>query len=138
MSKKQTIICKNCKKEHLVQNKYSCFNLYCSQKCQHDYNRKEKIRLWLDEGANLDHRRIKEYLIDTRGNKCYNCEITEWNNKSIVMDLEHIDGNSENNHIDNLALICPNCHSQTNTYKNRNKGKGRHSRRVRYAQGKSY
>lgn len=138
MSKTLIINCKSCKKEHFVQNKYSCSSLFCSQKCQHEYNRKEKVRLWLEEGTKLDHRRIKEYLIDKNGNKCYTCGITKWNNNPIVMDLEHIDGNSQNNHIDNLALICPNCHSQTDTYKNRNKGNGRHARRVRYAQGKSY
>lgn len=138
MSKTQVILCRNCNNEHLVQNRFSCTSQYCSIKCQHEYSRKEKIRLWLEEDAKLDHRRIKEYLIDKNGNKCYTCDITEWNNKPIVMDLEHIDGNSQNNHISNLALICPNCHSQTTTYKNRNKGNGRHSRRVRYAEGKSY
>jgi 5-methylcytosine-specific restriction endonuclease McrA len=54
------------------------------------------------------------------------------------MELEHIDGNSENNSLDNLSIICPNCHSQTPTYKGANKGKGRHYRRVRYSQGKSF
>ena len=54
------------------------------------------------------------------------------------MELEHNDGNSQNNSLDNLSLICPNCHSQTPTYKGANKGNGRHYRRVRYAEGKSY
>ena len=42
-----------------------------------------------------------------------------------------------NNIISNLRLVCPNCDSQLPTYKNRNKGNGRHSRRVRYSKGKS-
>ena len=58
--------------------------------------------------------------------------------KKIVFELEHKDGNSENNQPENLCLICPNCHSQTDTYKNRNKGNGRFKRRQRYAEGKSY
>ena len=66
------------------------------------------------------------------------CGITEWNNKKIVLELEHKDGNSENNDLVNLELLCPNCHSQTPTYKAKNKGKGRHSRRERYKDGKSY
>lgn len=45
------------------------------------------------------------------------------------MDLEHIDGNYSNNDISNLCLLCPNCHSQTNTFKGRNKGNGRHLRK---------
>lgn len=52
--------------------------------------------------------------------------------------LDHIDGDSTNNRRDNLRLVCPNCDSQLPTYKNRNHGKGRHARRVRYANGKSY
>lgn len=41
------------------------------------------------------------------------------------MELEHIDGNSENNDLSNLTLLCPNCHSLTSTYKGRNIGNGR-------------
>jgi predicted HNH restriction endonuclease len=52
--------------------------------------------------------------------------------------MEHIDGNSSNNKVTNLCLLCPNCHSQTPTYKNKNKGNGRHYRRIRYKDGKSY
>ena len=58
--------------------------------------------------------------------------------KSIVLELEHIDGNSDNNTEENLTILCPNCHSQTLTYKNRNKGNGRHNRRMRYHEGKSF
>jgi len=66
------------------------------------------------------------------------CGITEWNGKEIVLELEHIDGNSLNNTEENLSLLCPNCHSQTDTYKGKNKGSGRHYRKVRYQKGKSY
>jgi hypothetical protein len=138
MGKTGTIICKNCNKEHFVTNVYSSKGKYCSQKCQHEYTRKDKIKSWLEEGIVPDKRQIKKYIIDTYGNKCYTCNIVEWNNKPIVFDLEHIDGNSENNNIENLCLICPNCHSQTPTYKGANKGNGRHYRRQRYAEGKSY
>ena len=58
--------------------------------------------------------------------------------QKIVLELEHIDGNSDNNDLKNVCLICPNCHSQTDTYKGKNVGQGRHYRRVRYAEGKSF
>ena len=43
--------------------------------------------------------------------------------------MEHIDGNSENNNIENLELLCPNCHSLTPTFGALNKGKGRKNRK---------
>jgi len=108
-------------------------NKYCSIKCQQNFQRKEKI-----ENGTAKPRTLKKYLIETMRNKCSVCGITEWNKKPIVMELEHIDGNSENNDLSNLTLICPNCHSQTPTYKGANRGNGRHYRRIRYSEGKSY
>lgn len=52
--------------------------------------------------------------------------------------LDHIDGNAENGVLTNLRLVCPNCDAQLPTFKNRNKGNGRASRRQRYAAGQSY
>jgi len=56
----------------------------------------------------------------------------------IPIELEHIDGNSENNMLENLKLLCPNCHSLTPTYKALNTGNGRAFRRERYKIGKSF
>jgi ssDNA-binding Zn-finger/Zn-ribbon topoisomerase 1 len=42
--------------------------------------------------------------------------MNEWNGKSIVLEIDHIDGNSENNSPENLRFICPNCHSQLLSY----------------------
>lgn len=64
---------------------------------------------------------LKEGL---KENKCECCGITVWNNKPLVMQLHHIDGNNKNNSLDNLQLLCPNCHSQTENYcGNANKNK---------------
>lgn len=43
-----------------------------------------------------------------------------WNNKKLVLQLDHKDGNSRNHKLENLKLLCPNCHSQTNTFAGRN------------------
>lgn len=64
--------------------------------------------------------------------------MTRWNNKDIVLILDHIDGNPDNNNPSNLRLVCPNCDSQLPTFKSKNKGNGRAYRRLRYKEGKSY
>jgi hypothetical protein len=120
--------CISCSKEMVGKHKK-----YCDNKCQNNYSLEEKVK-----NGEASTKTLKRYLLKNYGNKCWTCGITEWNNKSIVMELEHIDGNSENNHLENLSLICPNCHSQTPTYKGANKGNGRHYRKVRYQEGKSY
>ena len=53
--------------------------------------------------------------------KCNSCGISEWLCKPITLELEHKDGNHFNNVRDNLEMICPNCHSQTSTWRGRNK-----------------
>lgn len=52
---------------------------------------------------------------------CFSCGLSEWLNKPIPLELEHKDGNSSNNKLNNLALLCPNCHSFTPTYRGKNK-----------------
>lgn len=52
------------------------------------------------------------------------CGLTEWHGKPLVLELEHIDGNRRNNSLDNLQLLCPNCHSQTDTWRNRKRRGG--------------
>jgi len=109
---------------------------YCSISCQQEYQWKQKIPLI--ENGNGSSSQVKRYLLETKGHQCNKCGNTEWNGQPIPIELEHIDGNSENNSIDNVELLCPNCHAQTPTYKGANRGNGRHYRRKRYANGLSY
>lgn len=52
--------------------------------------------------------------------KCESCGIEEWMNNPISLELDHIDGDRTNHTLDNLRILCPNCHSQTSTYRGKN------------------
>lgn len=120
--------CRNCEKP-VRRNP----NVYCSLACQNQFRRRRKF-----ERGDSNSSFLKTYLLDIRERKCEVCGITEWMGKPSPLELDHLDGDASNNQLNNLRLICPNCHAQTETYKNRNKGRGRFSRRERYAKGKSY
>ena len=66
----------------------------------------------------LKKRLIKEKVLEY---KCVSCGIFEWNTKEISLHLDHIDGNNHNHKLENLRLLCPNCHSQTDTWCGKNK-----------------
>jgi Zn finger protein HypA/HybF involved in hydrogenase expression len=85
--------------------------------------KKDKVLQDLNESGNYRSncylkRIIKEYnLLEY---KCSDCNIFEWKNKQLSLELDHIDGNANNCKIENLRFLCPNCHSQTSTFR----GKG--------------
>ncbi len=111
-------------------------NKYCSECAQQHVYR----RVTSTETAKTDRSR-KRFVIESNGYKCSVCGIANWMAKPIKLELDHIDGNADNNQINNLRLLCPNCHSQTDTYKSANMGKNsirQQTRRKRYADGKTY
>ncbi len=66
----------------------------------------------------LKQRLLKEGLIQ---NKCSECGVSDWNNKVLNMHLDHINGINNDHRLENLRMLCPNCHSQTDTYCGKNK-----------------
>lgn len=77
----------------------------------------------LVENSTYDRRQLKkrlveEGLLEYRCRGCGNCG--EWNGEPLVLELEHKNGISDDNRLFNLEFLCPNCHSQTNTYSGRN------------------
>lgn len=137
-SNKSEFICLNC--GSVINNKDKHKPIYCNHNCQHEHKRKEIFKKIEDGDTSFNHKQYKKYLIHKHGEKCMECG---WNEKNpvtgnIPIELEHIDGNSTNNSLENLKLLCPNCHSLTPTYKALNYGKGRHKRRERYKNNKSY
>jgi len=112
-------------------------NNFCDRNCQSAFNNKLNFELF--QKGELASVASKAQMIKLHGFKCMDCgwdKVNPLSNKCPV-ELEHIDGNSQNNLPDNLKLLCPNCHSLTPTYKALNVGKGRYSRMKRYNEGKS-
>lgn len=66
----------------------------------------------------LKNRMLRENILN---NVCSECKINEWNGKPISLELDHIDGVRTNHKLKNLRLLCPNCHSQTDTYRSKNR-----------------
>jgi len=123
--------CKNCGTTCNRPEKY-----YCNNICQLKYQNKLRVDNWL-KGKDLGYATngqirpfIRTYLISKNNESCEACG---WNKKNLTtgrstLEIHHIDGNYKNNKINNLQVLCPNCHSLTDSHRNLNKGKGRKER----------
>lgn len=96
-----------------------------------DITRRNRIkRNALPEKRNTRQGRLtvkqKEILIESGALEymCYECgQQSEWNGKPLVLQFDHIDGDPCNNNLDNLRILCPNCHTQTTTWGGKNSKK---------------
>jgi len=119
-------VCLHCSKQVIKTRNNT--GKYCSNTCQKNYESKQKLESWLSDNEKVGKRIVRKYLVERDEDKCSVCGVDHWLNKPINLEIDHIDGDAYNNVPMNLRLICPNCHSQTATYKNRNKGNGRKMR----------
>lgn len=125
--------CENCGKELTTKNAKK----FCSIKCQREKHYKDYIERWKNGEENgvsgkydiSDN--IRKYLFEKYNCKCEKCGWGEINTNTgqIPLQIHHIDGNCLNNKEENLQLLCPNCHSLTDTYGNANKNSSRADRR---------
>jgi len=121
----KTYFCKTCGAESNWSHQK--MNVYCSNSCSAKGMFTETINRF-NRGEVKDRATIRKVLTEIEGYKCSCCGISEYNNKPITLQVDHIDGNAGDNSPDNLRLICPNCHSQTSTFSAKNKGNGRAAR----------
>lgn len=77
-----------------------------------------KVEECLIKGSHIGSSSLRTKLIREgyKENKCEVCGLTVWNNKPITCQLHHINGDNTDNRLENLQILCPNCHSQTDNY----------------------
>lgn len=103
---------------------------FCSKTCESQFRRNEtyqKLKNGSYIGNCTSQNSIRKALIQIKGHQCEDCKNTVWKTEPINLTLHHIDGDAFNNKIDNLQLLCWNCHSMTHNYGNK---KSRKSSRV--------
>lgn len=124
--------CRNCGQECARPE-----SIYCNRKCQQILMWEQRKTAALKSGCFVTWKNAKRYLLEVYGTTCLVCGLKEWNGEQMPVTIDHMNGNYQDHRIINVRLICPNCDAQTATYKGKNKGKGRHSRRERYRKGLS-
>lgn len=88
----------------------------------HDYNKRPLTEI-LRRGKLENTFRLKRRLIASglKSHRCEWCGLTSWMGRPVPLELHHKDGDRTNNVLDNLELVCPNCHAQTDNYRGKNK-----------------
>lgn len=97
----------------------------------HNYNTTSLSEI-LVNGYDYNSNKLRKRLIaeGIKEHKCECCGLTEWMGDLIPLELDHVDGNHFNNTIENLKVLCPNCHAKTPTYRGKNK-KNKNSQSVK-------
>ena len=106
----------------------SHFTINGNKRCQNNNNKKYELGDYI-EGNTKWHShalRLKLISLGLKTHCCEGCGLSEWTDfitkevKKIPIDLDHIDGNKDNNKLENLRILCPNCHRNTPTHGRRN------------------
>lgn len=101
--------------------------MFCSNECAANIKYVQWVELWLEDKASGSinsktygfSKRVSRYFKEN----IHNCEVCGlekmWNGKELTLEVDHTDGDRKNNKRSNLKYLCPNCHSQTPTFRNK-------------------
>ena len=116
--------------------------IYCSKECSCKDRSKKAVDRWLSGEDKRDritgaNHMVRKYLMNINKNKCSQCgwgEVNQFTGK-VPLEVHHVDGNCCNNSIENLRLLCPNCHTLTSNYGSRGGSKNSRERTKYYKKG---
>ena len=95
--------------------------LYDFDEHQRKVQAANRKREWSKPYEEKSHSSVRKRLLHERNYTCEACGTgNEYNGKPLSLELDHKDGNSKNNKLENLRILCPNCHSQTPTHRAKN------------------
>jgi 5-methylcytosine-specific restriction endonuclease McrA len=113
-------VCLNCKTQK--DWSFSSTGKYCGHTCQWEY-RYRNITVPLILEGKISPKKTKDpvvrFITERDGYKCLTCNLTDWLGKKMILDIDHIDGDNENNYPSNWRFLCPNCHRLTPTWGNK-------------------
>jgi hypothetical protein len=99
-----------------IKRKLAKLDIDCSHWTGQGWNKDKKLKNWKDY---TNTNSSKKHLIKELGHKCEKCLISIWYDKPIPLEVHHINGDRTNNSLENLQLLCPNCHACTENWRGR-------------------